>query len=87
MTIDLKDLELKAKRLNALRKIQNEVLANSAYSNKEMETQLSRLEGIGTPQEELFIITKSWEYRQKKGKELLKDLEEYLRNHRDQPKK
>jgi len=84
---DLKDLELKAKRLTALRKIQNEILANSAYSNQEMNMQLSRLEGMGTSQEELFIITKSWEYRQKKGKELLKDLEEYLRNHRDQPKK
>jgi len=83
---DLKDLELKAKRLTALRKIQNEILANCSYSNQEMNMQLSRLEKMNTSQEEIFIISKSWEYRQKKGKELLKELEEYLRNQDHQNK-
>ena len=75
----LKVLEKKANNLKRLRKLQNEILSNCAYSDQEANMQLNRLEKMNTGQKEKAIINGLWNIRQKLGKDLLDEIEKIIK--------
>ena len=64
--------------LSRIRKIMNELLINCAYSEHNIEVQLSKLDRYKVPQWEKDILIKSYEVKRKRGKEIFKQLEELL---------
>lgn len=53
----------------------NELLSNGAYSNKEMLSQVNKLEKTGTPQFEIDIVLRAWDLRRELAKNMFLQLE------------
>lgn len=64
--------------LKRIRKIQNELLSNCAYSHCNIEQQMQMFEKKKVPSWEREIIQQSYDIRRKKGTELFLQLESLL---------
>jgi len=74
-------MKKKAKEINDIKHICNTILANGCYHEKEMEVQIATAEKNGNlTNDELEAITLAWELRSKKAKELINELQVFLKN-------
>ena len=74
----LLSLELDAKQLKRIRLITNECLSNGAYSQKNIEVQLNKLDALNIPEWEKKILEKAWEVKKMLAHDLFKKLERVL---------
>jgi uncharacterized protein YlaN (UPF0358 family) len=63
--------EKDAERLKLLRKIQNEILVNCAYHDKNREKQLATLRSSGATKEEIKMVISFYDLQEKYGKRLM----------------
>ena len=72
-TIDKKinQLEKKARMIKKLMVIINTVKANGMYSQKELNTDLMKMEQLHTDEKEVDLIVKCWDVRKKAGDKLM----------------
>ena len=78
-----KELDTLFKQTKELKKIiliRKTCLSCGAYSEKNMETQQRNFDRLNVPQWEQDIIFRSWKYTSIKSHELLKKLDELIKN-------
>ena len=75
--MNISTLNIRANEIRKLMNIQNVILANSAYHEKEMEKQIEQIKKTATT-EELKLITQIWDKRHNMAKKLQNDVGEYL---------
>lgn len=68
----------KAKMLQKLRFIQNELLSNSAYHIKNIEEQFKKLDNVKIPKYEKNVISRFWDLKFKLSQALLSSMDEVL---------
>lgn len=65
-------LEFEGKLIQRIQKLTNVILANSCYSEKEMENQIQKAQNLGNlNSKELKLIKSSWALRKKKANNCL----------------
>jgi uncharacterized protein YlaN (UPF0358 family) len=63
--------EKDASRLQRIRKLQNEILSNCGYHEKMRESQLSALKSAGADKEDINMVIRTYDLREKYGKRLM----------------
>lgn len=77
----LAEMERKAREIKSIQYLCNTILANACYHEKEMESQIAVAEKRGRiSDDERDVICKAWDYRTEIAKELMIDLENFMKN-------
>ena len=73
------DLKRKTKLLRDIREIMNEIKSNCAYSEKEFETDIKKLENMKVPRKEIELLADLWSMRMTLGRSLMQEAGELVK--------